>query len=87
MLRPLILSAVATLALLSAAPAKDCAPVETAPGVKTKPAGCVDLGREALPKKPEDSRLRGADGYIVNRDGTRIRVFGRAGVEVGTGSR
>jgi hypothetical protein len=83
MVRTALLSAVLSLALLSAAAAKDCTPVETAPGVKSKPAGCVDLGREALPRKPDDGKLRGADGYIVNRDGTRIRVFGRVGSEYG----
>jgi hypothetical protein len=83
MVRTALLSAVLSLALLSAAAAKDCTPVETAPGVKSKPAGCVDLGREALPRKPDDGKLRGADGYIVNRDGTRIRVFGRVGTEYG----
>jgi hypothetical protein len=82
MVRTAFLTAV--IALLSAsASAKDCTPVETAPGVKTKPAGCTDLGREATPKKPDDGRLRGADGYIVNRDGTRIRVLGRVGSEYG----
>jgi hypothetical protein len=86
MLRQSTLAAALALCSLPAM-ARDCTPIETAPGVRTKPAGCVNLGREAQPKKPEDSRLRGADGYIVNRDGTRIRVFGRAGVEVGTGSR
>jgi hypothetical protein len=83
MIRTAHLSAVLLLALLGAAAAKDCTPVETAPGVRTKPAGCADLGREALPKKPDDGKLRGADGYIVNRDGTRIRVFGRVGSEYG----
>jgi hypothetical protein len=77
------LSILSMFALLSAAAAKDCTPVETAPGVRTKPAGCADLGREALPRKPDDGKLRGADGYIVNRDGTRIRVFGRVGAEYG----
>jgi hypothetical protein len=83
MVRTAFLSAVLSLAQLSAAAAKDCTSVETAPGVKSKPAGCADLGREATPKKPDDGKLRGADGYIVNRDGTRIRVFGRVDTEFG----
>ena len=82
MIRTAVFSAAIALSTFAAS-AKDCTPVETAPGVKSKPAGCADLGRETLPKKADDGKLRGEDGYILNRDGTRIRVFGRIGVEYG----
>ena len=78
--------AIIAVALATPSFAKDCTPVETAPGVKSKPAGCADLGREAPPKKADD-RLRGQDGWIVNRDGTRIRVFGGVRTDIGVGSR
>jgi hypothetical protein len=74
-----------TLLLISSpAFAKDCTPVETAPGVKTKPAGCSSVINEVPPKKANMDRLPSSgDGWIHYKDGTKVKVFGRTGVEVG----
>jgi hypothetical protein len=82
MLRISLLAAVASLAISSGVAAKDCTPVETAPGVRVKPAGCADIPRQATSTKA-DGMARGSDGSIVYRDGTRIRIGGRVKSEVG----
>jgi hypothetical protein len=88
MIRMFALAAAAALAAPSMALSKDCTPVETSPGVKSKPWGCADLGRATPPKKPEDGRLTGNErGIVYSRDGTTVRVFGRAVSEVGVRSR
>jgi len=79
-----IVVALSALLATSAAFAKDCTPVETAPGVKTKPAGCADLGREAPPRRAGDEPRRANDGWVVQRDGTRVKTFGGIGWEADT---
>jgi hypothetical protein len=80
MVRISLLAAVGSLALSSGVAAKDCMPVETAPGVRVKPAGCADIPRQATPTKA-DGMAPGSDGTIVSRDG--IRIGGRVKSEVG----
>jgi hypothetical protein len=88
MIKIFTLAAFAVFAVPHMSLSKDCTPVETSPGVKTKPWGCADLGRPAPPKKPEDGRLAGDErGVVYNRDGTTVRIFGRATTEVGVRSR
>ncbi len=70
-----------TVLLALPAEAKDCTPVETAPGVKTRPVGCADFGRELTSKKqPEPDQ---AKGIVYNRDGTTVRINGAVRVDTG----
>jgi hypothetical protein len=66
---------------IALAQAKDCKTVETAPGVKTLPAGCADLGRERTAKKQVEPDK--ANGIIYSRDGTTVRVNGSVRVDTG----
>jgi hypothetical protein len=81
----------AALAMASgAAAARDCRPVETAPGVLTAPPGCATLGREALPpRQAAPGRPGGGESPTGSRfllpDGTEVRVHGRVGVEWNSG--
>jgi hypothetical protein len=63
------------------AEAKDCTPIETAPGVKTRPVGCADFERELTARKPADPD--NAKGVVYNRDGTTVRVNGAVRVDTG----
>jgi hypothetical protein len=68
---------------LTAAPslARDCTPLETAPGVTSLPKGCrapVQARGQAVAAPPRDS-------HHVRFGNTEVRVGGRVSVEAGTG--
>jgi hypothetical protein len=73
----------AALAGLSAAPAiaRDCRPVETAPGVTSLPKGCQAPAQRRA-QAVEASR---GEGRHLRFGNTEIRVGGRVSLEAGSG--
>lgn len=70
----------AAFAGLTAAPAiaRDCTPVETAPGVKSLPRGCQARGPAAEAPRRDSRPIRFGN--------TEVYVGGRVSLEAGTGS-
>ena len=78
---PVLIALLATAA--TPAMARDCAPVETAPGVKVRPAGCP-----APSAKPgETGWVRGKDGHSFHFGQTDLTVRGSLAIEAGTSRR
>jgi hypothetical protein len=73
----------AAFAGLTAAPsfARDCTPVETAPGVTSLPRGC----RAPAPAARQAVEASRTDGRHLRFGNTEIRVGGRISIEAGSG--
>jgi hypothetical protein len=81
----LLTSAVAAsvMAGASLAQARDCRPVETAPGVRVMPPGCRAAPDKRAATKAAPAAQRRERGVIDLGNGTEIRIHGRVRIEGG----
>jgi hypothetical protein len=79
--------AILALALIGAgsAVAKECRTPDLPEGVRVQlPAECRDPVRTGKGREPDQARLRSESGMIDLGNGTKVRIGGRAGIDMGT---
>jgi hypothetical protein len=83
MIRALLLALASAVAAASPAQARDCRPVEAAPGVRVPPPGCRAAADKGTAAKAAPAAPRRERGVIDLGNGTEIRIHGRVRIEGG----